>query len=110
MAEQPRARLVAQVFAVLAALFAPVEAAFAAFLGVRAAANPCEPDGSGVCAPMGYTTVAAFCLIAAAPVVLVQRIRRPGTVGTSVAVGVLGVVVAPLLAFGLLQLAANSIG
>ncbi|RKT83334.1 hypothetical protein SAMN05421805_105181 [Saccharopolyspora antimicrobica] len=110
MTEQSGARVVALVFAIASTLLAIPEAAFAAFIGVWAASVPCEPGGPGVCTSMGYTTAIALFVIAAGPVALWLRVRRPGPVLTAVVVGVLGLVVAPLLALGIIQVAATSIG
>ncbi|GAA4612796.1 hypothetical protein [Saccharopolyspora hordei] len=110
MADRSGARVVALVSAVASTLLAVPQAAYAVLIGVWAASVPCEAGETGVCPSMGYTTAIALSVIVAAPMVLWMRVRRPGTVGSAVAVGLLGVVVAPLAAFGIIHVAASSIG
>jgi hypothetical protein len=103
-------RTAAVVFAVLATLAALPIAAFTAFIGIWSAAVPCHPGGHGGCTPAGAATAVSVLVLLAGPVFLWFRVRRPGSTGTAVVVGLVGLVAGPLVALVLMGVVLNLFG
>ncbi|GAA4857260.1 hypothetical protein [Saccharopolyspora cebuensis] len=104
------ARITSLVFAVLGTLLAVPLLAFLAFVGIWSFAVPCTPGGDGTCGPMGLATAVSCALVLIGAVALWFPVARSRGVGRAVLVGVLGAVVAPLLALAVFQITTSAVG